>query len=406
MGPERPRSSVKEVFSSPPFLVTLIIILSLALSLWIFLSYSKDRLPIFWEEEEGEVIDLGKVTFETLIVKITYPSKLARLDIKVSSETFGGRAAETVGDLIRAEWDNDKVIIGIVNDASYVFNTAELKNEQRLLNLSVKGFPANFTVGIFNVTYPNLMDPPDEFKRTIIKLIENQSFVRWLKDEGFSYSVENIRLASPFYWGESFFQELCWVNDIEVELSVEGLKVLCNLAFGEGFTIATDSDMAEKFLIPVGQDQDMNGICIYMYKHRDEYIIGTMLSSSDPYSSGRMYSMNEIPLSNGTNVWINFAATFTKETRVLTLNATSEEIQKAVKILERNRLTGRLMERGYDISFVKYVWQGRQAGPLQGGLTCAEEEIFWGITVDLDSERIEEISFSSFFEKLPLENLK
>ncbi|MGQ9691747.1 MAG: hypothetical protein ACUVQY_10955, partial [Thermoproteota archaeon] len=119
-------------------------------------------------------------------------------------------------------------------------------------------------------------------------------------------------------------------------------------------------------------------------------------------SSGRTYNMREISLSNGTRVWLNFAATFTKETRVLTFNATSEETQKAVKILEKNRLTCRLMERGCNVSFVNYVWQGRQAGPLQGGM-YVEGETFLAITVDLDSERIEEISFSSFFERLPLE---
>ncbi|MCX8183245.1 MAG: hypothetical protein N3F08_02315 [Crenarchaeota archaeon] len=206
--------------------------LPIVLSLWLVLTYPPSLFKLLSRvEEDGAIpIALGEETFETLTVKVYYASGLAGVMGKVRSEAQGDLSKTIIGEFLRIRWQNETVEVAMINGTEHVFNLKELKKEEKQLKLSLGDSPIDLTIRVLNLSYPRLRNLPEDFKKRIITTLENQPFTKWLREEGFTYSVESVRL-----WGA--LGDVVITSNVEIELLVEGVEASCSLTLNKTYRI-------------------------------------------------------------------------------------------------------------------------------------------------------------------------
>ncbi|MEM3648860.1 MAG: hypothetical protein QW506_06835, partial [Thermoproteota archaeon] len=207
---------------------------------------------------------------------------------------------------------------------------------------------------------------------------------RWLREEGFAYSVESVRLGA--------LGELDVTSYVEIELLVEGVEASCSLILNKTYRIVSNSNAFRQLRISLEESNKTNGICIYIYKYNDGFIVGTIVESKGPYDPGYTYSMGEAYLKNSSsNIWVSPSI----YARASIINATSELGQRIMQILSSNRITGRLIESGCEVTLIM-----TEEDPFDQTSRCFNAYFYYvekGIVLDLrinpDAGRIEKISF-------------
>lgn len=382
------KPSLKNVLTSTQVLLALIIILPIVLSLGILLTYRTslfNMLPGI--EEEGLVpIALGEDTFETLIVKIYYPSEIAEMIGKrIWGEARGNSVTAIIGESLRIEWHDEVVMVSMINGTEHVFNIRELRRRLEQLKLSVNNTPVEATINALNLSYPRLRNLPEDFKNRMIMILENQSFIRWLREEGFAYSVESVRL-----WGALGGWDR--TSNVEIELLVEGVEASCSLILNKPYKVVSNSNASRELQVSLREGNKTNGICTYIYKYDDGFIVGTTVESKNPYDSGYTSSMGEAWLKNSSsNIW----ASPSTYVRVSIINATSELGQRIMQVLSSNRLIGRLIEYGFEVDLVmteEYPFD-ETSRYFKAFFYYAEKEVELNVNINPDAGRIEKLSF-------------
>jgi hypothetical protein len=107
----------------------------------------------------------------------------------------------------------------MINDSGHVFSMKDLKKGAEQLKLYFNDSPVEAMISVLNLSYPRLRNPPEKFKNKAIRILENQSFIKWLKEEGFAYVIESIRIT-----GELGEWSMVWTSYAEIELLVEGIE--------------------------------------------------------------------------------------------------------------------------------------------------------------------------------------
>jgi len=144
--------------------------------------------------------------------------------------------------------------------------------------------------------------------------------------------------------------------------------------------------------VSLEENNKTNGICVYIYKYGEAYVVGTIVGSKNPYDPGYTYSMDEACLKNSSNVWVSPAV----YARVSVINTTSELGQRIMQILGSNRLTARLIESGCKVNLMMAEYSFDEADRcFNAYLYHGEKEIVLDLTINLDSGRIEKISFNA-----------
>ncbi|MBO3808920.1 MAG: hypothetical protein FGF50_04935 [Candidatus Brockarchaeota archaeon] len=381
------KSSFKNIATSTQILLALIIILPIVVSLWLVLTYPPSLFKLLPRiEGDGAIpITLGEESFETLIVKVYYPSELASvMGDRVWSEARGNLSTTIIGEFLRIRWQGETVGVGMINDTEHVFNMKELKREEKQLKLSAGDSLIDLTIRLLNLSYPRL---PEDFKKRMVMILENQSFIKWLKEEGFTYSVESIRPAGALGgWG--------WImtSNMEIELLVDGIEASCILTLKETYKLVSNSNASRELQLFLREGNKTNGVCAYIYKYGDGFIVGTIVGTKNPYDPGYTYSMGEAWLKNSSsNIWIS-PSTYV---RVSIINATSELGQRIMQVLSSNRLTGRLIEYGFKVDLVmteKYPFD-ETSRYFYAYFYYAEKEVVVNVNINPDAGRIEKISF-------------
>jgi len=179
---------------------------------------------------------------ESLAVKITYSPELVghivtygRGNLIYSPEL--ARYIEEIGDLITVEWSTSsgEVKITVANETVGTFMTDELKANVKLLNLTVEGLPLKITVAICSTPILNQEKVPDYIRSNVLRLMENQSFIKWVRSEGFRYTVTRVM---PL---ELLTLEYPIINGVLVDLTVENLKISYHLYFNEPYILAAST---------------------------------------------------------------------------------------------------------------------------------------------------------------------
>ncbi|MGB9717042.1 MAG: hypothetical protein ACPL4E_01190 [Thermoproteota archaeon] len=381
------RPSLKKVLTSTQALLALIIILPIVLSLGILLTYRTSLFNMLpGVEEEGAIpITVGEGTFETLIVKIYYPSEIAgRMGNRIWSEARGNLVTAIIGGTLRIEWHEEVVILSMINGTEHVFNTKELRRRPEQVKLPVNNTLVEATINVLNLSYPRLRNPPEDFKNRVTMILENQSFIRWLKEEGFTYSIERIRLLG-------ILREWDTTSNVEIEMVVEGVETSCSLILNKTYRIISDSNAFRELQISLEESNKTDGICVYIYKYGDGFIVGTIVESKDPYDPGYTYSMGEACLKNSSaNIWVSPSI----YARASIINATSELGRRIMQILSSNRLTGRLIESGCEVDMIMTEYPFDQTSLyFNANLYYLEKGIELNVKINPDAGRIEKISF-------------
>ncbi|MBO3797570.1 MAG: hypothetical protein QXI42_10650 [Thermoproteota archaeon] len=384
------KPSFKNIATSTQILLALIIMLPIVVSLWLVLTYP----PSFFKllpgiGEDGAIpIMVGEETFETLIVKIHYPSEIARImENRIWSEARGNRLTVKIGGCLRIVWHDDMVIVGMINSTEHVFNIRELRRRLEQLKLSVNNTSVEAMINVLNLSYPRLRNLPEDFKNMVFTILENQSFIRWLREEGLTYSVERARL-----WGALGGAHALTSNVVEIELLVEGIEASCSLILNKTYKVVSNSNASRELQVALGESNKTNGICIYIYKYDDGFIVGTIVEFKNPYDPGYTHSMGEAWLKNSSsNIWTS-PSTYV---RVSIINATSELGQRIMQILSSNRLTGRLIEYGFEVDLVmteEYLFD-ETSRYFNTYFYYAGKEVELNVNINPDAGRIEKISF-------------
>jgi hypothetical protein len=383
------KPSLKNVFTSTRLLLVLIAILPIVLSLGILLTYRTSLFKLFpGIEEETVPIMLGEDTFETLIVKTYYPSEIAGImGNRIRSEASGNRVTVIIGELLKVEWREEAVGISMINDSGHVFSMKDLRKGAEQLKLYFNDSPVEAMISVLNLSYPRLRNPPEKFKNKAIRILENQSFIKWLKEEGFAYVVESIRITGALGgWS------MVWTSYAEIELLVEGIEASCTVIFNETYRIESNANAFKELRVSLEENNKTNGICVYIYKYGEAYVVGTIVGSKNPYDPGYTYSMDEACLKNSSNVWVS-PAVFA---RVSVINTTSELGQRIMQILGSNRLTARLIESGCKVNLMMAEYSFDEADRcFNAHLYHGEKEIVLDLRINPDSGRIEKISFNA-----------
>lgn len=383
------KPSLKNVFTSTRLLLVLTAILPIVLSLGILLTYRTSLFKLFLgiEEEETVPIMLGEDTFETLIVKTYYPSEIAVImENRIRSEASGNRVTVMIGEL-KVEWQEEAVGISMINDAEHVFSMKDLRKGMEQLKLHVNDSPVEAMISVLNLSYPRLRNPPEDFKNRAIRILENQSLIKWLKEEGFAYVVESIRITGALGgWS------MVLTSYVEIELLVEGIEASCTVIFNETYRIESNANAFKELQISLEENNKTNGICVYIYKYGEAYVVGTIVGSKNPYDPGYTYSIDEACLKNSSNVWVSPAV----YARVSVIDTTSELGQRIMQILGSNRLTARLIESGCKVNLMMTEYSFDEADRcFNAYLYHGEKEIVLDLRINPDSGRIEKISFSA-----------
>ncbi|MEM2940344.1 MAG: hypothetical protein QW304_02175 [Thermoproteota archaeon] len=406
------KPSMKDVLSSTYIIVMMLIILPLVVGLWIFFNYTIKSQPIsegWWitPVDEGatttRTIRLQEETFETLVIKVTYPYQIGVIieDI-VYGEASGNSFTGEIGETLRFEWrGNGEIRIQPVNSTLRVLNIENLKNRVEMFNFPLNEHLLEVEATVLNITYPSRDNLPEDVSQDFTKLLEGQDFIKWLNSEGFNYTISGIRPSMIYYpfYPEPYLQDFYYA-EFEAELLVEGIEARCRFPefMFSGFSrISTNSDLVEK--LRMTPDVNESVVCIYIYRRNEaEYVLGIVLNSGDPYS-GRSYDSKEVLLENESYVWLphsgiryhlnlNYFKTFT-------FSATSEVGIKAMRILESNKLTKKLLESGGDsLYFLKIQIGEEKELPLETAILCRNSTLT--LRINMDDEKIEEISFYSF----------
>jgi len=345
------KPSLKNVFTSTRLLLVLIAILPIVLSLGIPLTYRTSLFKLFpgIAEEEAVPIMLGEDTFETLIVKAYYPSEIVGImGNRMRSEASVNRVKVMIGELLKVEWREEAVGISMINDAEHVFSMRDLRKGAEQLKLYVNDSPVEAMISVMDLSYPRLRNPPEDFKNRVIRILENQSFIKWLKEEGFAYVVESSRITGGRITGALGGWSMVWTSYAETELLVEGIEASCTVIFNETYRIKSNANAFKELQISLEENNKTNGICVYIYKYGEAYVVGTIVGSKNPYDPGYTYSMDEACLKNSSNVWVSPAV----YARVSVINTTSELGQRIMQILGSNRLTARLIESGCKLNLM------------------------------------------------------
>jgi hypothetical protein len=118
---------------------------------------------------------LGEDTFETLIVKAYYPSKIAGImGNRIRGEASGNRVTVIIGEFFRVEWREEAVGISMINDTEHVFSMKELTRGVEQLKLYVNDSPVEATISALNLSHPRLRNPPEDFKNRAIRILEKK----------------------------------------------------------------------------------------------------------------------------------------------------------------------------------------------------------------------------------------
>lgn len=307
---------------------------------------------------------------ESLGVKIAYSPELARYVgtcHRGSSQT--GYMMSDVGGFIKIEWftGSGEVKIAVWNETVGTFKVDELRTNAKLLNLTVDGLPLKIAVAICNIPILHQDKVPDEIRRDALRLLENHSFIRWLRDEGFSYTVMRVM---PL---ESLF-EICdnmAINGVLVDFTVENFDISYRLYFDKRYILAANLSIPEEFKL---SEYEKDNYCIYR----------TFM-----YEGGSITYHDTGPSRNITRpepLWSR-------------LNVTDAIREEVSRIMRENRVLARLLESaGCEIKKIS-AWEfaGKEIINEQKKIATAillcEKIKGYGIKVgiDLDAGRIKEV---------------
>ncbi len=182
-----------------------------------------------------------------MIVKIHYPSEIARImENRIWSEAKGNCLTAKIGEGLRIEWHDDVVTASMINGTEHVFNIRGLRRRLEQIKLAVNNTSVEATINALNLSYSRLRNLPEDFKNRVITNIENQSFIKWLREEGFTHSVESVRL-----WGALGGWDR--TSNVEIELLVEGVEASCSLILNKTYKVASNSNASRELQVSLGR---------------------------------------------------------------------------------------------------------------------------------------------------------
>lgn len=336
-----------------------------------------------------DIIMMQNKPVETLVVKIVYSPELAAYIGSWSfSEGYEEYMVDNIGGFFMIEWlmKNGEVKISIANETRYTLKVDELKNNVKLLNWTVKGLQVNVAAAILNIPCPRYAWDalPYAVKRNARVLLENQSFIKWLKEEGFTYMVGGM--SSIPREGAFDFDK---ITGVMVELAVGNLMLHYPLYFDKPYILLANVSIPVEIKESPYELENFGVYVVFMHSSDFRYITGSEIFSHglppEYWNITRPESPPEYPKPEHPFV-----------SKRLTFDIMSETGQKVMKILNGNRLTRRLME--YFQCEVREIarWElsnGVIDSTAIVALVCREKKCEFSIRIDLNAEMIREIYF-------------
>jgi len=325
---------------------------------------------------------------ETLVVKMVYSPELAAY-IGAGGHGHAGKSGmvEVIGDFLRIEWltENGEIRVSVANETAHTLKADELKKKPKLLNLTVRGFFVNVTVAIFDIPYLRYsIEPPDTIKSDVLVLLENQSFIKWLKEEGFMYAVGKMYSLPP-RWPLEFNK----IAGVVVELAfnstgLEDLNIPYHLYFDEPYVLTANATIPKEFEESPYEQENYGVYFAYMYRYSE---------GGGSYSGSGGFGTLPPKYQNITRY-----ETASGQER-LTFDITSETGQKVMGILRENRLTNAAMTSlGCEVrEIVRWVSPNTATDATAiVALVCEEEGFTLSVRIDLNAGTINEIYFYPF----------
>ncbi len=318
--------------------------------------------------------DTGIRMVESLVVKITYHPELARcIGSWGSSREQVGYEVTDVGGFFKIEQfaDSGEVKITVGNETAGTFKANELKANVKLLNLTVEGLPLKIEVAICKIPIPyNMSEVPDDIKRDALRLLENYTFTKWLREEGFRYTVKEVSPIGPLILDYT-------IRGVLVGLRVEDLDISCRLDFDKPYILMVNASIPEELKVSP-YEKDNYGIiiiCEYLYKsggyigffpHPASRNITRPTRPGDPVSSRRR------------------------------LNITNEIKEEALRIMRGSRVLAKLLESaGCEIKKIG-GWESEQSKRVTVILVCEKIKGYGiSVTIDLKAAKIEKVYIHS-----------
>ncbi len=323
---------------------------------------------------------------ESLVVKIAYHPELAKYmgtyEIHGNYGTHGssreqvGYRVMEVGDphstsskWLKIEWftGSGEVKITIFNETVGTFKEDELKANVKLLNLTVEGLPVKMAVAICNVPY--MGEVPDDVRRDALRLLENTTFIKWLREEGFTYTVKEVRPLEEPLISKLIYQTNSFVL---VDLSVEDLDISCLLVFDKPYIVTLNASIPEELKVSP-YEMDNYGICLIEWL-RDG---GFTMAFSPPESRNIL-----MVLDSGSS-----PSAFRR------LNITDEIREEALRIMRGNGVLAKLLDSAgckiEDISGWESEWYKYKA--VRVLLACEKIKGYVIVEIDLKAGNIKEM---------------
>jgi len=375
------KPTAKDGRSLLPVLAVVAILLPLGIGAWVYST-----------GDQGTRVRIEETPVETLVVKMVYSPELAAY-VRAGGHGHAekGRMVEVIGDFLRIEWliENGEIRISVANETIHTLKADELKKESKLLNLTVRGFLVNVTVAIFDIPYLRYREPPDTVKSDVLVLLENQSFIKWLKGEGFTYAVGRMDSLTS-RWPLEFDK----IAGVAVELAfnligLEDLKILYHLYFDEPYVLMANATIPEELEESPYEQENYGVYFVYMYRYSE---------GRESYAGSGAYGTLPPQYQNITRYETASGR------RRLTFDITSETGQKVMRILGDNRLTDRVMKsfRCEVREIVRWVSPDTAMDATAiVALVCEEKGYTLSVRIDLNAEVINEIYFYPFVYSPP-----
>lgn len=307
---------------------------------------------------------------ESLVVKIAYHPELAKyIGTRGSSREQVGYRMTEVGGFIKIEWftGSDEVKITVGNETVGTFKADELKANVKLLNLTMEGLPLKIAVAICNVPYRGEVPLPDDIRIDALRLLENHTFTRWLREEGFGYTVKEVSPIGPLILNYT-------IQGVLVGLRVEDLDIFHQLYFDKPYILTVSASIPEELKVSQHEKDNYGIILVYEYEGRS----GSVITFS-PHPASRNITRPEDPL-------------FSRRK----LNITNEIMEEVLRIMRENRVLARLLESaGCEIKKIG-GWESESHKKATVILVC-EKIKGYGISViiDLKAGKVEKVYIHS-----------
>ena len=308
---------------------------------------------------------------ESLVVKIAYHPELARyIGSWGNSREQVGYEMTNIGGFFKIErfTGSGEVKITVGNETAGTFKVDELKANVKLLNLTVEGLPLKIAVAICNIPDMRayIREVPDDIRRDALRLLENHTFVRWLREEGFGYTVKEVSPIGPVVLNYT-------IQGVLVGLRVEDLDIFCHLYFDKPYMLTVNASIPEELKVSPYEKDNYGIYLIYDYIRESGGLIAFF-----PHPA----SMNVTrPGYNPFNI-----------TRLS--NITDEGVLKEVlRIMRGNRILARLLESaGCEIKKVS-GWESGGRITAVNVLLVSEKIKGYGVDVriDLKAGKIKEV---------------